>query len=396
MFEKKVKIGMITTISKTMDWFIVDSARNLSKNGYDVTLISNMTDDFIERNKDYAECICLDMNRGASIKDLFSGIKNLIGIFKEKKFDIIYYMSPNASMYSSVAGFLSGTKIRVYNQTGLRYVSFGGIKRLIFKLVEQITCFFSTHIKSQSPKNMEFAITQKLCSKKKISIVGIGGTVGVSLDECSGFNHEEKRKELRDKHNIPQGAFVFGYVGRINEDKGINELLSAFFKLKETTPDIYLVLVGMIDEVNPIDEEKMKLAKASDSVIMTGNVPTGEVYHHMAMFDILTHPTYREGFGKVLQEAMGMKIPIITTNVPGPSEVVENGISGILCEVKNSEALFEKMLMLYNDASQRASLAEAGYERAKKYFDRPIMLDNILKDLNKIVNIEGGEKCYDK
>ncbi len=385
MSEKNVKIGIITTISKTMDWFIVDSARNLSKNGYDVTLISNMTNDFIERNSDYAECISLDMNRGASVKDLFLGIRKLTKIFKEKKFDIIYYMSPNASMYSAVAGFFSKTKIRVYNQTGLRYVSFGGVKRFIFKLVEQITCLFSTHIKAMSFKNMDFAISEKLCNKKKISIVGIGGTVGVNLDECAGFNHAEKRNELRKKYNIPQEAFVFGYVGRVNVDKGINELITAFFKLKDIYDDIYLVLVGMIDEVNPIDKENMKLAEKSDSVILTGNVPTGEVYHHMAMFDVLTHPTYREGFGKVLQEAMGMKIPIITTNVPGPSEVVEDGISGILCESKNSGDLSEKMIMLYNDLSKRVSLAEAGYERAKKYFDRPIMLDNILKDLNKIV-----------
>lgn len=88
-----------------MGWFIVGSARNISKNGYDMTLISNMADGFIERNSDYAECVCLDINRDASVKDLFFGIRELTRIFKEKKFDVIYYMPPTASLYYAVAEF---------------------------------------------------------------------------------------------------------------------------------------------------------------------------------------------------------------------------------------------------------------------------------------------------
>lgn len=57
------KICVITTISKTMDWFICDSTRNLSNNGYDVTLICNMEDGFAERNE-YAKCISIPMKRG--------------------------------------------------------------------------------------------------------------------------------------------------------------------------------------------------------------------------------------------------------------------------------------------------------------------------------------------
>ena len=104
------------------------------------------------------------------------------------------------------------------------------------------------------------------------------------------------------------------------------------------------------------------------------------------MFDVLTHPTYREGFGKVLQEAMGVNIPIITTDVPGPSEVIENNVSGILCKVQDPEDLCKKMELLYNDAELRESFRKAGKERAEKYFDRPIMLNNILVDMNKIMN----------
>ena len=225
--EKKIKIGVLTTISKTMDWFIVDSMRNLAKHGYDVTLICNMEEGFADRNADYAKCIHLEMSRGVSIKDLFSSTLKLKRIFKEEKFDVLYYTSPNASMYASLAGKLAGVKIRVYSQCGLRYVSFDGIKRFVFKAVEKLTCMLSTHIRAQSPKNMAFAIEEKLCHKEKISVVGIGGTIGVELEKCKSFDHQKAREQLRKIYGIPSDAFVYGYVGRINADKGINELIAA-------------------------------------------------------------------------------------------------------------------------------------------------------------------------
>ena len=306
-------------------------------------------------------------------------------IFKEEQFDAIYFTSPNASLYAAIAGKLAGINKRIYSQCGLRYVSFTGIKRTIFRLVEKITCTFSTHIRAQSPLNMRFAIDEKLCNPNKISVVGIGGTTGVSLKECDSFDHSQVRDQLRQKYGIPEHVFLFGYVGRINADKGINELITAFTKLSTKYDTIALVLVGMLDNANPIDEKNLSIAKEHKSIFMTGNIPSAEVYPHMAMFDVLTHPTYREGFGKVLQEAMGMRLPIITTNVPGPSEVIEDGISGILVNVMDSEDLAEKMEQIYHNATQRSELSSAGRKRAETYFDRPIMLNNILKDMNSIL-----------
>ena len=383
--EEKIKLCAVTTISKTMDWFFVDSMRNLSKYGYEITLLCDMDDDFIAKNSDYARCVPMKMKRGANIGDLFGVTAQMYKFFKKEKFDALYYATPNAAMYASFAGKLAGIKVRIYSQCGLRYVSFEGLKRKIFKEVEKLTCSFSTHIKAQSPKNRQFAIDEGLCKPEKISVVGIGGTIGVELSECTAIDIAEVRPEMRRKYGIPTDAFVYGYVGRINKDKGINELIEAFGTVSAKCKNSYLVLVGMTDETNPITEENMRYAQSCEHIVMTGNVPKESVYAHMAMFDVLVHPTYREGFGKVLQEAMGMKLPILTTDVPGPSEVVEDGVSGILCRVKDSADLAEKMLLLYGDASLRDSLSKAGFARAKQHFDRPIMLNNILLDMNKIM-----------
>lgn len=380
----KVKMCAVTTISKTMDWFFVDSMRNLSKHGYEITLLCDMDEEFIKKNSDYAHCVPMKMKRGADVGDLFGVTDKMCRFFKKEKFDALYYATPNASMYASLAGKLAGIKVRIYSQCGLRYVSFSGLKRKIFKEVEKLTCSFSTHIRAQSPKNRQFAIGERLCPSDKISVLGIGGTTGVDLSECRKVDTAHTRPELREKYGIPADAFVYGYVGRINKDKGIDELIAAFKTIRLECKNPYLVLVGMIDDGNPISEENMSFVRNSAHIVMTGNVPKESVYGHMSMFDVLVHPTYREGFGKVLQEAMGMKLPILTTNVPGPSEVVEDGVSGILCRARDAEDLAEKMLLLYKDVALRDSIAKAGLARAEKYFDRPIMLNNILIDMNEI------------
>lgn len=382
---KKIKIGVIATISKTMDWFLIPTMRVFANNGYDVTLISDMEDGFAERNSDFAKCIDFKMKRGASIKELFGCTKRLKKIFEEEKFDVIYYMTPNAAMYSSLAGKKAGIKLRIYNQCGIRYVTFRGIKRKIFKLVEKLTCRNSTHVKAQSPKNMQFAIDEGLVKRDKISVVGIGGTIGVEIDKCRSFDHVEARAELRKKYGIPEDAFVYGYVGRINADKGVNELVEAFVNVKKSKENVFLMLVGMYDEQNPITEENYSICKSDERIILTGNVPASEVYRYMTVFDVMVHPTYREGFGKVIQEAMGVGIPVITTDVPGPSEVIENNISGILCRVKDPADLCDKMKLMYEREDLRHAYAEAGRVRAEKFFDRPIMINNILEDMNSIV-----------
>lgn len=378
------RLCFVTTISKTMDWFVSDSTRNLSNNGYDITLISNMDPGFAERNE-YAECISVKMERGIKAGDIVPTIYRLYKIFKKGNFDIVQYTTPNAAFYSSIAGWLAGVPIRLYSQWGIRYVGLQGVKRKFFKLVEKCTCMLSTDIREVSPMNRELAISERLCQPEKIKVIGKGGTIGIDLALCDLSKKDLWKTEIRKQYNIPEKAFIYGYVGRINEDKGINELIEAFKNLSEKDDSIYLMLVGMYDESNEIKRELYEWAKKEIRVIFTGNVPANQVYRYMGAFDVLTHPTYREGFGKVLQEAMGMALPIITTNVPGPCEVVEENRSGILVESHDAEGLEKEMQKLKENPQICSELGEEARRQAEQYYERSKMLKNILTDLNELV-----------
>ena len=101
--------------------------------------------------------------------------------------------------------------------------------------------------------------------------------------------------------------------------------------------------------------------------------------------DVLVHPRYREGFGMVLQEAGALGIAMVTTKIPGASEVMEEGISCLLVEPKNILELESAMKKLITDREYSQKIGQAAYERTKRYYDRPIMLENQRQDYCRLL-----------
>lgn len=90
----------------------------------------------------------------------------------------------------------------------------------------------------------------------------------------------------------------------------------------------------------------------------------------------------------VLQEAMAMGLPIITTDVPGPSEVIVNHKTGILVPDHDANALYKEMKALMKDPQRRQMYSEKGRERVERFFARPVMLRNIYTHYCKLLGID--------
>lgn len=368
------KICICTTVSLTMKTFVVETAIYLyEKCGYDVTLICNADADFEKSLPEFIHFIPVRMARGIDFSAL-SSIKQFIKIFRKEKFDLVQYSTPNAACYASIASRYTKIPIRLYCQWGIRYVGMKGIARTIFKLIEKMICWNSTDIRAVSPMNKTFAISEGLYDKSKAVVIGNGGTIGVDMSKYDIQKKNIWRKNIRDKYNISPNEFVFGFTGRVSLDKGCSELLRAFQRL-ENDNNVKLFIVGPIEDNCGIDLELLTWAHQSKNVIMTGMVDGNEIHQYYAAMDVLVHPTYREGFGMVIQEAGAMAVPVITTDIPGASEVMENGISSIHVKVKNTEALRDAMQNLVDHQDKAVKYGEAAYERTKRLYDRPVMLE---------------------
>ena len=371
------KLCAISTTEGTLESFVIPAMRMFKEKGYDVTLICTMSDQFLEQYASEFHCINVKMKRGISLKDMLVKPFEFYRIFKREKFDYVQYATTNASFYACVPAKICGIKTRVYCQWGLLYVGFEGLKRKMFKWVEKFLCTKATHITVASKKNMEYAIQEGLMKADKATVVGDGGTIGVDLKEFDHAKRETFKAEVLEEYPVLKGKTVFGFVGRIETDKGINELLKAFLKINSDR--FALLLIGLFDTLrSDIDAEALAVAKAAPNIIFHGF--SCEVPKYMSVMDILVHPTYREGFSMVIQQAMAMRCAVITTDVPGPSEVIEVGKSGLLVPAQTVNELAEAMTALGNNKEQQEQFAKEGLVRVREKFERNHMLELTYQD----------------
>ena len=134
-----------------------------------------------------------------------------------------------------------------------------------------------------------------------------------------------------------------------------------------------------------IDLQLHDWAKNSDSVVFTGQVDNIELKKYYAAIDCYVHPTYREGFGMVLQEAAAMRCTVITTDIPGASEVLENEISCLLANPKDAISLEEKMKKVMDDKELRDYLGYNARKRVETNFERKKMLQTQKLDYQSLL-----------
>lgn len=390
------KVCMITTVSLTMRSFVVATAEYLHNEcGYDITLICNEDKEFAASLPEYIHFTPVSMARGIDFS-AFSSIRQFIKIFKQERFDLVQYSTPNASCYASIAAKICRVPVRLYCQWGIRYVGFGGVKRKIFKLIEKFVCNNSTHIRAVSPMNKDFAVSEKLYSAERAKVVGKGGTIGVDMSAYDISKKQEWRTSIREKNKLGEDDFVFGFAGRISVDKGCGELFSAFKSVCEEAPESKLLIVGPLEGKSGVDEGLIAWAETSPNVVFTGKVQNADMRMYYAAMDTLVHPTYREGFGMVIQEAGALAVPSITTRIAGASEVMTEDVSCLLAEPKNSAELAEKMLLLATDREKNRELGLAAYRRTEEFFARPIMLENQRADYEELIEGKKNEDRFDR
>jgi len=371
-FELK-KICFITTSSVTLKTFVMATAEYLYRNGkYDITFVCNEDEKFRKFLPGYIHYKPIKMRRGMSLSGI-RAIFSMVHFFKKEGFDFVQYATPNASLYASIASKIAKIPIRQYGQWGIRYVGFRGIKRAVVKGLEKVVCRKSTHIYAASEKNKQFSVREGLYTSEHAKVLGTGGTIGVSLDEFQIEKKEEWGKEIREKYNF-KDRFVFGFVGRISRDKGSFELLSAFRKMVEKNGALRLFMVGSEETGAAFDRGILNWAKKSDRVIFAGPVDTADRAKYYAAIDVYLHPSHREGFGMAIQEAGAMGCAVVTTDIPGASEVLENGRSCLLVQPGEVSELEEKMHTLLNDESLCKKMGELARLRVEEHFERGRML----------------------
>jgi len=165
---------------------------------------------------------------------------------------------------------------------------------------------------------------------------------------------------------IPQRHRVFGIVARLSEEKGHDLLLRAFAEVHRDAPETRLMVIGDGPLLEPVRAQAQSLELAG-AVIFTGmqrNVP-----EHLALLDVFVLASTRESFPLAAREAMAAGKPVIAPRIGGCPEVVDDGVTGYLFEVRNVAQLQDRMRQILVDGRCLA-MGRAARERVERLFSR--------------------------
>lgn len=373
---KNLKVARVSTVAFFVETQLRQQIKTIAQHGADVTVISSDAD--LKNNIAGTEYVSVKISRKVNIKRDFLTLLELIKLFKTKKFDIVHSTTPKAGFLCCIAAFIVRIPVRLHTFTGQPWVDFKGVKRKLFLWFDKLICILNTRCYADSESQKQFLVANNVCTEESLRVLGYGSLAGIDLNR---FNKDRfslnEIMALRKKLQIPPGAFVFLFVGRICVDKGIRELIQAYMQLENLEKNIYLLLVGP-QEMDLGDV----LDKYSEQVIsqikLTG--PSDKPEQFMAISDVLVLPSYREGFGTVVIEAAAMGLPCIGSDIYGLSDAITNNESGILIPVKDVNALSVAMSNLADNPDVVKKLGINARERVEHYFSDTFVNELMIKE----------------
>ncbi|WP_158904610.1 glycosyltransferase family 4 protein [Burkholderia sp. L27(2015)] len=187
--------------------------------------------------------------------------------------------------------------------------------------------------------------------------------------------------------------FVFILVGRLLWDKGVAEYVAAARAVKARYPQARFQLLGPVGVANPSAISKQEVEQWVAEGVVEWLGETDDVRPYLSAADCVVLPSYREGMPRTLLEASALGRPIVATRVPGCRDVVEDGVTGLLCEVRSADDLAAKMLqMLEMSAQQRAHMGELGRARMQAEFDERLIIQRYFAALTTHTGVRFEEK----
>ncbi|HLB47968.1 MAG TPA: glycosyltransferase family 4 protein [Anaerolineales bacterium] len=316
------------------------------------------------------------LHRGISpVSDLFSAY-HLWRLCGRVRPQIVHTFDSKPCVWGRLAARWAGVPVILGTLPGLGslYARDSVITRLvraIYQPLQKLACDVSQLTIFQNRDDArQFIAAGVVAEGKAIVIPGSG----VPTDMFSpGRVSSAMRENLRNELDLKPGETVVTMISRVIRAKGIPEFMAAAQEISARRPDVRFLLVGPEDTESIDRLNANELAQLKQAVTWPG--PRRDVPTVLALSDIFVLPSaYREGIPRVLLEAAAMGLPIVTTNSPGCSEVVEDGVNGYLVPVRDAPALSQAILRLLEQRELRQRFGQASRQRVVERFDLSVIV----------------------
>jgi glycosyltransferase involved in cell wall biosynthesis len=306
------------------------------------------------------------MVRGIDLVADVRSVVRMARLIRRLRPDAVHSYTPKAGLVAMTAAAFCRVPVRIHTFTGLIFPVSSGLKRAVLKWADRLTAFCATRVIPEGEgvrRDLErFGIT-----RKPLNVIGHGNIAGVDTSHFT-LNAEDVKSAaqlLAADIGLQGTDRVFCFIGRLNRDKGLKELVQAFSQLP---PNARLLLVGAADESAPIDADTQR-GLEHPRIHQLGFLD--DVRPALAVSDALVLPSYREGFPNVILQAGAMGLPVLATDVSGCNEFVTPGVNGWLVEPRDTDAFCRAMheaLTLPRD--QMDAMGEKSRRRVRERHER--------------------------
>lgn len=348
-----------------VDWFFLSHrlpvALAAKDAGYEVHVVTTLTEEKAGLEKYGFVVHPVSINRSsAGVLGLLKLFLDFIRIFLSVRPDVVHLVTIKPVLVGGLAARLARVPGIVYAVSGLGHVFvaegvLGSLRRaLVGSWYRFILKARNMRIIFQNPDDRRAIESVARLSPEKV--VMIPGS-GVDLSEY-------------DYHPMPEGEVTVLMAARLLRTKGVREFVQAARLVKKTDPSVRFLLVGGLDPENPASISKQEIAAWKQESIVEPLGHRSDIAQLMQGAHIVALPSYYgEGLPKVLIEAAACGRAVVTTDMPGCRDAIEEGVTGLLVPPKDSAALAKALLELIGSRQRCVEMGQAGRKRAEDVFD---------------------------
>jgi glycosyltransferase involved in cell wall biosynthesis len=350
---RKLKIVRTATVPVSLDKLLVGQLAHLNMT-YKIVAISSGGEKLTHvRDREGVSTIAIPIARK------IAPIDDIISIFKMQKVlrlirpVVVHSITPKAGLASMLGAFLAGVPIRIHTFTGLIFPTSTGLKKILLIIVDKFICILTTVVIPEG-QGVKKDLEKYNITSKPMNILANGNVNGINIHQ---FNPQRVFSLPPSRYNtfLESGKLIFCYIGRINRDKGVAELLEAFSNMSLERKSVQLIIIGKVEEDHNIPAETLEKLYVGKEIFYFGY--QDDVRPYLAKSDVVVLPSYREGFPNILIQAGAMGLPCIASNVSGCNEIIYDEVNGLLIEPKETGILEDSMKRLVDDSELRNRLS---------------------------------------
>lgn len=368
-----MKILYVTTISNTVNTFLIPHIKMLIDQGHQVDVAFNIVEDV---KKEIIELGCkvhqIEFQRSPLSIQNKSAYKRLKKLICSEKYDIVHTHTPIASAFVRLACRKLNTVKVFYTAHGFHFYKGASLKNwLLFYPIEKWLSRYTDCLITINKEDFLIAKNKKFKAKEIRHIHG----VGVDLTK---FNKEDltKKYELRERFGFDKEDLILIYPAELNKNKNQKVLIDMVDILKEKIPNLLLILPGkgrLLETYKNLVKDK----GLTEKILFPGYISNVDEY--LKLSDISVASSIREGLPINIIESMACGLPVVASKNRGHNELVKHEKNGYLVDYNNPKKFADAVYKLFLNKNERESMGNKNTELVKKY-----SIENIKSELSDI------------